>query len=563
MRHYLPSDYVLSSWENLKFYFEDLLNRPLDSAQQMEQWLKDRSELGSFLEEDMGWRYIRMTCDTTNEQYAKDYDFFVSQIEPHIAPYEDLLNKKWVASPFKNFRNEEGIAIALQNTEAQIEIFREENIPLQTKLQQLQQEYGRITGGMTVMHQGKELTLQQAGVMLQETDRQLRKEVWEKIQAKRKESAEELQNLFSKLIELRHQIAVNAGFANYRDYMFKAMGRFSYTPEDCKVFHAAVRDAVVPLTAKIVEARKKKLGYDSLKPYDLAVDPEGNAPLKPFDGPKDLLNKAVENFNRIHPEWGAYLQKMEKMGHLDLDSRKGKAPGGYNYPLDEVGVPFIFMNASGTVRDLVTMVHEGGHALHSFWAQGLAYNFYKHPPSEVAELASMAMELLTMEHWDVWFNNPQDLIRAKKDHLTQILETLPWVACIDAFQHWLYENPAHSVAERNAAWLKLYKDFHPSAIDWEGYEAFQEIVWQKQLHLFEVPFYYIEYGIAQLASIGVWLNTQENRAQGLAQYREALELGFTKDIAGVYATAGVKLDFSKGNIERLMGSVWQALEKLN
>jgi oligoendopeptidase F len=344
--------------------------------------------------------------------------------------------------------------------------------------------------------------------------------------------------------------------------MFKSMGRFDYSPADCFAFHDAVAEAVVPLQQEQAEARKQQLGVDQLRPWDLAVDPNGLSPQKAFEGGDDLLAKATACFNKIDSRLGAYLDTMKAMGHLDLNSRKGKAPGGYNYPLDEIGVPFIFMNATSTVRDMVTMVHEGGHAIHSFVTRTLPLNFYKHPPSEVAELASMSMELISMEHWDVFFPNEADLKRAKREHLEQIIETLPWVATIDAFQHWIYENPTHTIADRTEAWTRIYSRFSPSTIDWSGLERFRDQIWQKQLHLYEVPFYYIEYGMAQLGAVAMWKHYRQNPSKGLEDYLAALSLGYTKPIGDIYATAGIKFDFSAETIRDLMHFVKAELAQL-
>ena len=243
-----------------------------------------------------------------------------------------------------------------------------------------------------------------------------------------------------------------------------------------------------------------------------------------------LYNKTIECFTRLDVALGEKMAIMKEMGHLDLESRKGKAPGGYNYPLSEIGVPFIFMNATSTMRDMITILHEGGHAIHSFVTRDLELTDFKHTPSEVAELASMSMELISMDHWDVYYDSEEDLRRAKKEHLEQIIETLPWVATIDKFQHWIYENPNHSIDERKAAWNGIFDDFSDTITDWKGLEENKNYLWQKQLHLYEVPFYYIEYGMAQLGAISVWKNIKENPKKGLDGYMNALKLGYTKSI---------------------------------
>jgi oligoendopeptidase F len=446
--------------------------------------------------------------------------------------------------------------------EKDVKIFREENIPIETEIASLSQRYGSISGAMDIEHEGKEMTLQQAAVMLQSTDRKLREEIYHKISTRRLEDKDKLDNLFTELVKLRTELAKNAGFDNYRDYMFASMGRFDYSPQDCFDFHESVKTEVVPLENEIAKERKEKLGLDTLKPWDKAVDISGKAALEPFDGAKDLTNKTIKVFDKLDPFLGSCLTKMVEMKHLDLDSRKGKSPGGYNYPLSETGVPFIFMNATSTLRDMVTLLHEGGHAVHSFLMNDLELTDFKNPPSEVAELASMSMELITLDYWDTFFENPEDLKRAKTEHLQGIIETLPWVATIDKFQHWIYENSGHSVEERITAWNDILNDFSDSITDWSGLEKFKDNLWQKQLHLYEVPFYYIEYGMAQLGAVAVWKNYKENPEKGLASYMKALKMGYTKSIPDVYEAADIKFDFSKKNISELMGFVKEEMAKL-
>ena len=393
-------------------------------------------------------------------------------------------------------------------------------------------------------------------------DRKKRKKAYLAIAERRFADAEKLDLIFDELVQLRHQVAINAGFVNFRDYMFAAMGRFDYTPQDCFDFHAAIEQKVMPFVVKLAKERKADLQIASLKPWDLKVDPAGNQPLKPFESGQDLLEKSIVCFDKIDVRLGNYLRIMRAMGHFDLESRKGKAPGGYNYPLEEIGVPFIFMNATSTVRDLVTMVHEGGHAVHSFVSRDLPINAFRSLTSEIAELASMSMELISMEHWDVFFTNETDLKRAKIDHLEDILETLPWIACVDKFQHWIYENPIHNSVIRSRKWEEIFAQFSDKTTNWKGQELFKAKMWQRQLHIFEVPFYYIEYGIAQLGAVAVWKNYKQNPEKGLNDYLNALELGYTKSIGEIYSAANVKFDFSAENIENLMQFVADEIEQI-
>lgn len=562
-RQFLPENYKVTNWEELKPYFDKLLQTEINSSEQLEKWLKHRSELESVLSEDAGWRYIRMTCFTENEEYRNSYQDFVENIQPHISPLSDALNKKLVSSPFlKTLEKKEGFDMMVRNIRKEIELFREANIPLFTQISTQTQKYGQITGAMTVELDGKEMTLQQAGVLLMSTDRDKREEVYLSIVQRRLKDKETLDELFSKLLILRDKVASNADFSNFRDYMFKSYGRFDYTPEDCFQFHEAIQSEVVPILDQMAKQRKEKLKVASLRPWDKAVDPEGREPLKAFENGKELTEKAIEVFSKLDPYLGQCLTIMREMGHLDLESRKGKAPGGYNYPLAEIGVPFVFMNATSTLRDMTTIMHEGGHAVHNFLTMELPLNDFKSPPMEVAELASMAMELISMDHWDVFFTNEADLKRAKLEHLEDLIETLPWVATIDKFQHWIYENPRHTLEERKSNWNRILNEFADKTTDWSGLQEGKDYLWQKQLHLYEVPFYYIEYGMAQLGAIAVWRNYRNNPQKGLQGYMNALKLGYMKTIPEIYAAADIRFDFSKGYIKELMDFVKEEIKKI-
>ena len=562
-RTFLPENFTVVDWNSLQPFFENLLSRELPAIQSLRTWLSDRSELESVISEDMGWRYIRMTCYTDNQEYSKRYQDFVENIQPQIAPLADQLNKKMAASPFLvQLENESGFKILIRNLKKDIELFREENIPLFTQINTETQKYAQISGAMTVEMEGKELTLQQAGVILQSTDRGKREEAYRKISARRLKDKQELDDLFSKLVGLRHQVSMNAGFTNFRDYMFKSYGRFDYTPQDCFDFHDAIASEVVPILNELSKERKEKLKVASLRPWDKAVDPEGREPLKAFENGIDLTEKAIACFHRLDPFLGQCLEIMKSMGHLDLESRKGKAPGGYNYPLAEIGVPFIFMNATSTMRDMTTIMHEGGHAVHNFLTKDLPLSDFKSPPMEVAELASMSMELISMDAWDIFFPNEEDLKRAKREQLEDIIETLPWVATIDQLQHWIYENPTHSLDDRKKNWNALFARYADTVTDWSGLEEGRDYGWQKQLHLYEVPFYYIEYGMAQLGAIALWRNYKLNKDQGLEGYMNALKLGNLTTIPEIYKAANIRFDFSKTYIKELMDFVKEEFAKI-
>ena len=561
-RIYLSEDFKIDTWQTIQPYFEELKNREINSVQELEKWMTDRSELESVLSEDLGWRYIRMTCDTQNEDITKAFQYFISEIGPEIAPFDYELNQKLMHSPYVQSIDTEKYKIYLRSVSRALEIFREENIPLNTEISTKQQQYAAITGAMTVTLDGEEVTLQRAADRLKRNDRTIREEAWRAIQERRFEEHEKLDDLFDELLKLRNEVAQNAGFSNFRDYMFAALGRFDYTPQDTFDFHQSIQETIVPLLTKLDAERKEKLDVAELRPWDLDVDPSGKAPLEPFKSGEELLEKTIHVFYKLDTFLGDCLATMREMGHLDLESRKGKAPGGYNYPLDEIGVPFIFMNATSSLRDVITMLHEGGHAVHSFLTREMSLNAFKHPPSEVAELASMSMELISMDYWDKFFDNEDELRRAKKTHLESVLETFPWVATVDKFQHWIYEHPQQTQEERQNAWVNIFETFNHKEVNWSGLEKYKPYLWQKQLHIYEVPFYYIEYAMAQLGAIAVWKNYKENPAEGLAAYKRALSLGYTVSIGEVYAAAGIKFDFSTEYIRSLVDFVQGEMEDL-
>lgn len=561
-RTYIPQN-LLIEWENLEPLFSELLERPITDVRELEQWLKDKSELEAALEEDFAWRYIRMSCDTANEEFVKSFQYFATEVEPKISPVANLLNQKFNNSPFIEELDHDKYFVYIRAIRKALEIYREENVELLTKLQVSQQKYQGITGAMSVTLNGQEYTLEQAANFIKDTDRAVRQEAWQTIQQRRLVDKDDLNILFDELITMRHQVALNAGFENYRDYMFQALGRFDYTPKDCYDFHEAIEKKIVPILKAQAEKRAELLGIEVLKPWDMDVSPTGKAALKPFKNGSDLIDKTIACFNAIDPKLGQMLSIMKANQLFDVESRKGKAPGGYNYPLAETGAPFIFMNSANSFRDLTTMVHEGGHAIHTFLTAGLELNDFKHCPSEVAELASMSMELISMDNWDIYFDNEEDLIRAKKEQLADVLKTLPWVAVIDQFQHWIYTNPGHNAADRETAFKQIYTSFGAGFANWDDLEKEFGNAWQKQLHLFEVPFYYIEYAIAQLGAIAIWKNYKENPQKALQQYLDALALGYTRPINEIYETAGIKFDFSLDYIEHLAAFVKEELEKLD
>ena len=550
-RNYLPSRFKLTVWERLQPFYEELLQRQLFSLKELEDWLLDRSELDAFVSESFAWRYINISSDSHNKQAQESYQYAIQELSPRIADHTFKLNSKLVNHPLRDQLDPTRFGIYLRAIKNLVELFREENVDLETQVQLESKQHGKIFSEMTVGINEVHLTLQKASALLEEPDRNYREDVYHKINKRILQDANNLENLYDNLLDKRHQIAVNAGFDNFRDYRFRKLGRFDYTPAECTDFHDSIRDEILPLVDQLYAYRKEDLGLENLRPWDLHVDTSGLKPLRPFKNMEDLVQKASICLQRVHPQFGDVLRQMREMGHLDLDSRPGKRPGGYNMPLLLTGVPFIFMNASRSLGDMRTLLHECGHAVHSYLTRDLPLSFTRRVPSEVAELAAMSMELLTMDHWDVFFDDKEALRRARLQQLENVLKVLPWIATIDKFQHWVYTHPKHTQAERTQTWLEYFREFNSSHIDHGGLEDYEAHLWHKQLHLFEVPFYYIEYGIAQLGAIAIWQQYRQHPARTVERYRTALRLGYTRSIREIYDAAGIEFNFSRSYINQL------------
>ncbi len=551
-RRFVAPALVADSWLDLMPYFEALVTRELPDLAALELWLADRSELEAVLDEDLAWRYIRMTCDTENSEKRLAYENFIQHIFPQAAPYDDQLNRKLMAHPDLARVSHAGFPLYLKRVKGAIALYQEINIPLQTQQKQLESAYGALVGAMTIEHEGKILTLPQAAQLLKQHDRQLREVIYHKIADRRRQDEAKLDALLTQLVQIRTQIARNAGFDNYRDYRFKELNRFDYTAQDCFDFHDTIRQLVVPIQASFDQHRKTELGLEQLRPWDLDAEPAGRSPLKPFTDQRDLIDRSITAFTQIDPYFGDCLYTMDQLGHFDLESRVGKSPGGYNYPLMETGAPFIFMNAASSMVDLETMMHEGGHAIHSFLSKDLPLRAFKELPSEVAELASMSLELISMDQYPVFFGTETEIRQARYEQLQRALRVLPWIAQVDAFQHWLYLHPDHTVAARKAEWMRLATVYGASVVDWDGLEDNIPLRWQSQLHIFEVPFYYIEYGFAQLGALAVWKNYVDQPQKALANYKAALRIGYTQSIPEVYQAAGIKFNFTSEYLNELI-----------
>jgi oligoendopeptidase F len=561
---FIPNQIEITDWNSVAPFFEELANYSINSDKDLLHWISQRSKLEEQLQENFAWRYIRYTCNTEDKKLLDDLNYYIEHIEPLVSKHQFELNKKLVNSQFVHqIENLTGYDIYIRNCKNEIKQFRNENLPIIAEINTLSNEYGQITGAFTINYNGKEYTFNQAANFLKNADRTVRKQVFELIINRRNSEKNKLNDLFSSLVALRHKVALNSGYSNYRDFMFDSLQRFDYTPDDCKKFNNSIKELIVPVCEKFDEERRKALKMDTLKPYDLDVDPDGNNPIKPYKNGDDLTEKTILCFKQVNPKYAGYIEEMKRLGHLDLDSRKGKAPGGYNYPLYKSGVPFIFMNSAESLRDMITMLHEGGHAVHSFLSNSLPITAFKNFPSEIAELASMSMELITMDYWNVFIENEDELKRAKKYHLEKIISVLPWISCIDEFQHWIYENPNHTIEQRSEYWAYLFKTYTGSVIDWSDYPEIVNNLWHKQLHLFEVPFYYIEYAIAQLGAIAMWRNYKTDKVSALRNFESALTAGNTQSLPQLYKTAGIQFSFDTDYVRNLLDFVLTEYRNLN
>ena len=561
-REYLSEDFVPASWQLLEPFYKELLERKISSVNELKTWLHNWSELDGVFNEYSRWIYVRNTLDTTDETAKAELNNLYVNIVPTLSAQENLLKKKFVACPFIDELDNNLFFTTVRRMKKEIELFCEKNIPLLSEMSLKQTKFDEIAGAQSIQYKGKELTFNQAHVYMAGTDRAEREEVYNKIAAKRLEDRQQLDDLLSELIKMRNQIALNAGYKNYLEYRFAELGRFDYTPEDCLNFHAAVKETVMPLINTLFNDRKRDLGLDVLRPWDLEVDTSGKAPLKPFDSTTELVEKTITCFNKLDPYFGERISIMDAMKYLDLDSRMRKSTGGYNMSMPEIGVPFIFMNAAKSEHDLITMVHEGGHAIQTFLTHSLELNAFKDTPSEIAEVASMGMELMSMEHWDIFYTNADDLKRARKNHLNYILSILTRTCMGDSFQFWLYTNPDHTAQQRRDKWKELQQSFTPAAVDWTGLEELHEIGYQRILHFYEVPFYYIEYAFAQLGALAIWKNFKHNPATTVEAYKKALSLGYSRPIPVFYQTAGIEFNFSKSYVAGLISFLEEELAKL-
>jgi oligoendopeptidase F len=560
-RSHVPSIVDFSSWINIKPLFTQLESRSLDKVDDLEAWLCDRSELLDVIGEEGTLRYIRMTCDTNCKELEQAYFHFLEEISENVKAADDRLKRKFLTASSRAQLSPQRYFVLDRSFQNEVDLFREENIRLETAESKCSQSYQKLMGSMTVHFEGKEQTMQQMGRYLESPDRSLRESAWTTMVERRLLERNHFENIFDDLLKIRTQIAANAGCSSYRDYAFKHLERFDYTAQDCFLFHEGVVATVVPLVRKLEERRARELGVDKLRPWDLRVDPQSRPPLKPFTEAVELVEGCVRIADQVDPKFGNFVKIMRDLELLNLESRKGKAPGGYQSSLTEARLPFIFMNAVGLDGDVRTLLHESGHAFHVFATQHEILGHYRHAPIEFCEVASMSMELLGGEHLSEFYPDVEDLKRSRRKHLEGILDLLPWIARVDAFQHWIYSHPEHTIAEREDQWLSLHHRFG-GIEDWSRFEQAQRSSWHRQLHIFESPFYYIEYAIAQLGALQIWLNSRTDYKKAVADYWAALQLGGSEPLPKLFERANIRFDFSTAALKPLMEAVEEELTRL-
>ncbi|HTR40926.1 MAG TPA: M3 family oligoendopeptidase [Pseudomonadales bacterium] len=561
-RRFVPQNADLGDWPQIAPLFDQLENQAaqIKDVAGLEAWLVDWSELSAALDEEASRRYIAMTCHTDNADAEKAYLHFVENVEPQLKPKQFALEKIYAAHPLREQLPRERFNVFDRDVKNHVELFRQENIPLETEEAKLSQQYQKLSGSLTVIFRGEEKTLVQMGRYMEEPNRPLRLEAWELVARRRLQEADKFDEIFDAQIKLREQIAKNAGFENYRDYAFRRMGRFDYTPEDCGKFQNAVEKEIVPIAKELQAQRRKQLNLDSLRPWDLAVDPLNRPPLKPFVQTDEMVSRTQNIFNHLDTELAGGFRQMQDLKLLDLENRKGKAPGGYQSTLAESRLPFIFMNAVGLQRDVETILHEAGHAFHALATREEDLYAYRSAPIEFCEVASMSMELLGNEFIEEFYSS-DDARRARRVHLEGVVGVFPWIATVDAFQHWIYTHPNHSREERRKAWLGLMDRFGGD-VDWSGLENARANLWHRQLHIFIHPFYYIEYGIAQLGALQVWANSKQDKARALNDYKKSLTLGGSRPLPELFSAAGCQFEFSAKTIQPLAKVLREELGKL-
>ena len=560
MTTFYKEPFSLQKTEELEQRYQTILNIPLDSVEQVEVFLQKESELSDQIEEMTTGHYVDFNSQNDSEKAKQQFEHDQQVVMPIVKKYTALLDDAFLSSKALNQLPEDQYGYLVKRRKNAQALFQESNIELEVEEDQLATSYFEHTGSLTAEWDGEELTLPQLSAYMESDDRNQRKRAMTKLREAFIEKEEPLQEILTELIQLRQKKAENAGFTNYMDYMFKKYERFDYTPEDCKRLAENVATYVKPIVEKIHKRHQHELGLDSYLPWDRSGIKQGENPLKPFQTTEELVSKTETVLNQLDPSFGKLLADLNKGSALDLESRKGKSPGGFCSPLPLSQLSVIFMNHAEQHEDMITLVHEMGHCIHSDLKKDLSLEMYRETPMESSELASMSMELFSMPFWNTYYPKQQDYERAKRDQLESVVTFLPGGVVIDQFQHWLYENPTHTAAERNEKYRALVEAHHSNLVDWSNYEKWQETQWLGVLHIFEVPFYYIEYVIAQLGAIQMYKNFQENPEKTLKQYKEALALGSSTSLSAVFETAGIRFDFSEEMIRSLMAFMEKELQ---
>ena len=541
-RPYAPANLDATDFTALEPHYRELLARAVDGADGLEQLILDRSDLDALVAECTANLYIATTRNTQDKAAEGAYLAFVRDVDPRLKPLASALDRKIASSPHADALPRARYEVLLRALRVDIELFREENIPLETELAELDQRYSQVAGRMTVEFDGQVRTMPQMARFLEENDRALRERAWRAINDRRLQDRDEIDGIYDRMLALRQRIAVNAGFPNFRDFQHRRFKRFDYSPQDCIAMQDAIERHVVPIQRRLDAERAAQLGVAPLRPWDLGVDAHGRGPLRPFETAQQLVDGCSRMFHAMGGGLGEMFDTMRAGDCLDLESRAGKAPGGYQYQRQYSRTPFIFMNAAGMHRDLVTMVHEAGHAFHSILSKDDPLVDYRNAPTEFAEVASMSMELLTLPYHHEFYG-AEECRRALRERLERFPSVMTWIATIDAFQHWIYTNPGHGRAERTEAWRGLMRRFG-NDVSWDGCEEARDAAWQRQLHLFGMPFYYIEYGIAETGAIQMWIQSRRDQRQALENYRRGLALGGSRTLPELFASAGLRLDLS-------------------
>ncbi|HFJ9437572.1 TPA: M3 family oligoendopeptidase [Bacillus albus] len=529
-----------------------LLNEVISSKLELENWLKKQSTVIWEIEEQLTSHYIAFQCNTDNKEIKDTFEYDQQFVRPLLKRYQNSFDNKYLESPFRMELDPNTYSLLDKKIKNAQTLFCEKNIDLEVREDKLVTEYFEITGGLTALWDGEEKTITELQSYLQDSDRHIRKKAKTLISDKFLSVENKLQHILNELITIRHQKAKNIQLDNYRDYMFKKHERFDYTPEDCYELAESIRKYVVPLIDKILNEKKSELQVDSLRPWDLKATAPNQKVLKPIEDARDLVEKSSRILHKLDPEFSVLLSRMHKNNCLDLESRKGKGPGGFCEYLPASQLSFIFMNLNHTHDDVTTFLHEMGHSIHNDCMKRLELQKFVEIPSESAELASMTMELFSMEYWDTFYENTEEFIKAKLDFFKDIVKYLPPMLIVDQFQHWMYENPNHTAKERNEKYLELHNTYQSTVVNIEGYENWIATGWLPVLHIFEIPFYYIEYAIAQLGALQMYKQYKENPKQALENYKKALSLGSSKSLTEVYEAAGIRFDFSGETIKELM-----------